>query len=89
MKTLFILLIVILFGVSSYNTNAACENISCDSVFTEESVDIALPQFPGCTVTFMYRWRVCGDTTEIIFHGFIYPDTTAPCLALLDSLEDS
>ncbi len=89
MKTLFILLIVILFAVSSYKINAACENISCDSVFTEESVDIALPQFPGCTVIFFYRWRVCSDTIEITFHGFVHPDTTAPCLALLDSLKDA
>jgi hypothetical protein len=86
----FSLAFLICFLASSddlYSTD--CENVGCDSTFTNERVEIELPQFPGCDITILYEWRQCGDTIEIQVVGFREPDPTGPCLALLDSLDNS
>lgn len=73
------------FGAGT-QANAQCSPAICDGVaFQNAFMDVELPGFPGCTVRYEYRWRVCGNpvvVTNIEVWSMSILGPPGPCTAL-------
>ncbi len=89
-RTIVLLLFTILVGaqIARAETDSCQSQCASPSAWVEESIFIALPQWPHCELEVRLRWRTCQQGTEVELFWIDWPapesenDTNHPCYDL-------
>jgi hypothetical protein len=89
--TVALLFLLLVSGGIASNAKAQSCYLCNGTTFSQTSVWMELPSWPGCPIKITYQYRICpGGITELRMVGFDWPDANDPdCAGLLSTIQTS